>query len=770
MKRSPLLKGAWVVVFMMAAGILHGCGARPSLETQKPVMIESIEPRETDGKAEILISGTGPIMQYTSSQITEPLRLIVDITDANIEKFQDTIAVNKGPIVDITPSQQDNIARLEIGLAQMADARVYKDGDKLMIEFGGPAEAAPKQAKAVPEAEKPAPQPEPSPAEKTPPAAEAAQPETATASVVTSVQATAGRKGVRVVITADGSMRPNTFMIEGKRLVIDIPGARSRVRPTVIPVRKGGLERVRVGQHPAPDRKVRVVLDLTKPLEYTSTSEGNTVIIAMTAAAAAPAEEPAAERAAQREQAAASEKEVASAPQAGQAETAAPLPAAKKERAAPEGQGLSPTEEMLLTGGGRYTGRKISLDLQDADLVNVLRLFADVANLNIVISPEVKGKVTVRMVNIPWDQSMDIILKMNGLGYVHEGNILRVASLVALGKEAEEEAKAKESKKKAENLVTRIITINYSKAKDMEPTLKKSLSSRGDIVVDERTNTVIVKDIAQGVDEIVTLVKVLDKMTPQVIIEARIVEAIETFSKEIGVQWGGTAVMDAAHGNPTGLSFPSSITATGGLATSPITGGTANYFVNVPVGSPTGMVGMSFGSISRALNLDIVLSALESTGKGKIISSPRVNALDNKEAKVEQGLSIPYPTYSSTGQLQVQFFEALLGLYVTPHVTPDNKIFMKIKATKNAPDNTIVVLGVPAIRKNEAMTEILLADGETAVIGGILTFDRQDRVDQVPFFGDLPFIGWLFRSKSKRDEKRELIIFLTPKIVKQEAP
>jgi type IV pilus assembly protein PilQ len=665
--------------------------------------------------------------------------------------------VNKGPIVDITPSQQDNIARLEIGLAQAVDTKIYKDGDKLIIEFGKPIEAAP-------ETPKPAPQPEPSPAEKTPPAAEAAQPETAKASVVTSVRATAGSKGVRVVITADGPMRPNTFMIEGKRLVIDIPGARSRVRPTVIPVRKGGLERVRIGQHPAPDRKVRVVLDLTKPLEYTSTSEGNTVIIAMTAALAAPAEEPTAERAAPREQAAASEKEVAP------AEAAAPLPAAKKERAAPEGQGLSPTEEMLLTGGGRYTGRKISLDLQDADLVNVLRLFADVANLNIVISPEVKGKVTVRMVNIPWDQSMDIILKMNGLGYVHEGNILRVASLAALGKEAEEEAKAKESKKKAENLVTRIITINYSKAKDMEPTLKKSLSSRGEIVVDERTNTIIVKDIAQGVDEIVTLVKVLDKMTPQVIIEARIVEAIETFSKEIGVQWGGTAVMDAAHGNPTGLSFPSSITATGGLATSPVTGGTANYFVNVPVGTPTGIVGMSFGSINKALNLDIVLSALESTGKGKVISSPRVNALDNKEAKVEQGLSIPYPTYSSTGQLQVQFFEALLGLYVTPHVTPDNKIFMKIKATKNAPDNTIVVLGVPAIRKNEAMTEILLADGETAVIGGILTFDRQDRVDQVPFFGDLPLIGWLFRSKSKRDERRELIIFLTPKIVKQEAP
>jgi type IV pilus assembly protein PilQ len=557
-------------------------------------------------------------------------------------------------------------------------------------------------------------------------------------------------------------------MIEGKRLVIDIPGARSRVRPTVIPVRKGGLDRVRIGQHPAPDRKVRIVLDLTKPLEYTSTSEGNTVIIAMTAAPAA-------------EKAAAPEKE---AEQAGQAEVAAssapaekealPVvpPAAKKERAAHEGQGLSPTEEMLLTGGGRYTGRKISLDLQEADLVNVLRLFADVANINIVISPDVKGKVTVRMVNIPWDQAMDIILKMNGLGYVHEGNILRIASHTSLAKESEEETKAREAKKKAENLVTRILTINYSTAKGIEPTLKKSLSARGEIVVDERTNTVIVKDIAANVDEVVTLVKILDKPIPQVMIESRIVEAVLTFSREIGVQWGGKYTADAAHGNATGLSFPNSISVTGGPGQLTTPSGAGTYFVNLPATvaqGAGGAVGFTFGSLNKALNLDIVLSALESTGDGKVISSPRVSALDNKEAVVKQGLSIPYLSYSSSGT-QVQFIDALLSLTVTPHVTPDNKIFMKIKAQKNAPDTSIVVQGQPAIRKNEAETEILLNDGETAVIGGALTNEITNTYDKVPFFGDLPLVGWLFKHKSLKQEQRELIIFITPRIVKQEAP
>jgi len=541
MKRSQLLTGVWVVVFMITAWVLHGCGARPVLEPQKPVMIESIEPREADGKAEIHVTGTGPIMQYTSSQITEPLRLIVDITDANIEKFQEAITVNKGPIVDITPSQQDNIARLEIGLTQAVEAKVYPEGGKLIIELGKPGEAAPEQAKAVPEAEKPTevPKPEAAPPTEKP---EAALPEAGRASVVTSVKATAGREGTRVIITGNGSMRPNSFMIEGKKLVIDIPGARSTVRPSVIPVRKGGLDRVRIGQHPAPDRKVRVVLDLTAPMEYTSTPEGNKVVIALTATAA-PApdrEQPPTERAASQEQAAASEKEVAQAGApavAGKKTAPVAAPPAVKEQVAPEEQGFTAsTETTLLTGASKYTGRKISLDLQDADLVNVLRLFADVANLNIVLSPEVKGRVTVRMVNIPWDQAMDMILKMNGMGYTRENNILRVASHTALSREADEELKAKESKKKAEDLVTRIIAVSYTGAKEMEGTLKKSLSPRGDIQMDERTNTLIIKDIQRNVDDIVALIKILDKPIPQVMIEARVVEATLSFSREIGVQ------------------------------------------------------------------------------------------------------------------------------------------------------------------------------------------------------------------------------------------
>jgi type IV pilus assembly protein PilQ len=765
--------------------LLHGCAAKsPTAGAQQgpSVVINKIEPRDVDGKTEIAVEGAEPILQYTSFQLTEPLRLVVDISDADIKNFHDKISVNKGAILDITPSQMDNIARLEIALSQPVDTRLYQSAGKLIIEIAKPVEVA----KTEPEAAKPAPQPAPPKAELATAAEKSAEekpaaekPEKGTASVVTAVKATAGKDGVKVVISANGTMVPSTFMVEGKKLVVDIPGTRSKVKPSVIPVRKGGLDRVRIGQHAAPDQKVRVVLDLTKPMEYTAKPEGNTIIIAMTPAIppAPKIEEKAPQEKAapaEPEKAPAAEKEVTPppAPEAAAVPAPAPVPTAPAKRAEARRAEPAAAETSSLIGGGKYSGRRISLDLQDADLINVLRLFAEVANLNMILSPDVKGKVTVRMVNIPWDQAMDIILRMNGLGYALEDNILRIASVAALTKEAEDETKAKEAKKKAEDLITRIVSINYAKAKEVEPTLKKSLSARGETVVDERTNTIIIKDIPRNVEEVVTLVKILDKPIAQVMIEARIVEAATNFTRDIGVQWGGTSKHDAAHGNPTGFNFPNSITVTGGPSMGTTPSNSGNFFVNLPAAvaqGSGGAIGFTFGSLNKALNLDLILSAMESTGEGKVISSPRVSALDNKEAKIEQGQSIPYQTTSATGT-QVQFIDAKLALTVTPHVTPDNKIFMKINATKNAPDTSLLGAGgQPSIRKNEATTEILLSDGETAVIGGILTIDRGYTAQKVPFFGDLPLIGWLFKEKNMRDNKTELLIFITPKVMKQEA-
>lgn len=755
-----LMTLAVAVIFLMS-----GCAAKtgPSPDAgAKRITLQSLMPRDGDGRTEIVVEGSDAILQYTSFQLTEPLRLVVDITDADLGKFRDKIPVNRGAIIDITPSQIDNIARLEIALSQPADSKVYQSAGKLMIELAKPVEAAKAAPEIVTSAPTPTAQPEPAATVET-----AVPAEEATAKIMKSVQATAAKDGATVVITADGSMKPTSFLLEGKKLVVDVPGVASRVRPSVIPVRKGGIDKIRVGQHSAPEKKVRVVVDLTKQMDYTMKPEGNALVIALVPAGVVKTEETPKERAAQQGQAAPSvEKEMAqpaavppAPPAAEPAETAQPQIAA----GAPE----------LLTGGKKYTGRRISLDLQDADLVNVLRLFGELANLNMILAPDVKGKVTVRLVNIPWDQAMEIILKMNGLGFVIEENILRIASQAALAKEAEEEARTKEAKKKAEDLITRLIPINYSEAGKIEGTIKRSLSARGETVVDARTNTLIVKDIARNVDDVVELIKRLDKPTPQIMIEARIIEASLNFNRSIGVQWGGKFNASAATGNPTNLAFPNSVAITGGPSMGATPSGSGNYFVNMPApaGASTGggAIGFNFGSLSKALNLDLVLSALESTGEGKVISTPRVSALDNKEAKIEQGVSIPFATSQAGGATNVQFIDAKLSLVVTPHATPDNKIYLKIKASKNAPDVSLLgASGQPSIRKNEAETEILLADGDTAVIGGILVLDRGQTVTKVPFLGDLPLFGWLFRSKVTREEKRELIIFITPRVVKQD--
>jgi type IV pilus assembly protein PilQ len=778
MKYAQPPKEYWLLLLVSLVTVLFtGCGAKAPASAQSqgtPVLINNIEPRDVDGKTEIVIEGTGPILQYTSFQLTDPLRLVVDISDADISKFTKTMAVNSGAVVDITPSQKDTIARLEIALSQAVDTKVYQSDGKLMVELAKPVE----EAKATPETAAPA-TPEtaapatpeavaPAPPQEAPKQEEAPQPEKGSATVVSDVQASAGKEGVKVVVTGDGAMLPNVFMLKDNRLVVDIPGTKSKVKPRVIPVRKGGLARVRVAQHAD---KVRVVLDLTRPLEYTVTPEGNTLIIAMGPAPAAKSPEklPQEQTASlETEKAAPVEKEV---PASQEPAAVVSSPPVKQEGVETGKQTLGSSRNTLFTSGNKFSGRKISLDLQDADLINVMRLFAEVANLNIILSPEVKGRVTVRMVNIPWDQAMDIILKMNGFGYVLEDNILRIASVGALTREAEDEMRSKEAKKKAEDLITRIVPVNYAKAAEIESTIKKSLSPRGETVTDTRTNTLIIKDIPRNVDEVVSLIKLLDKPIAQIMIEARIVEASLSFSRSLGVQWGGTQKFDAAHGNPIGASFPNSVGITGGPTMGATPSGSGNFFVNMPsaAGANTGggAIGMTFGSISKSLNLDLVLSALESTGEGKIISTPRVSALDNKEAKIEQGLSIPFSTTSASGT-QIQFIDAKLSLVVTPHATPDNKIFMKIQATKNAPDTSILGGGQPSIRKNEATTEILLADGETAVIGGILVLDRGTSITKVPFFGDLPLIGWLFKSKTNTENKTELLIFITPRVVRQE--
>ncbi len=426
----------------------------------------------------------------------------------------------------------------------------------------------------------------------------------------------------------------------------------------------------------------------------------------------------------------------------------------------------------------RYTGKRIDLDLKDADVHNVLRILADVGKINIVTADNVKGKVTIRMKNVPWDQALDTVLQAKQLGMVRRGNIVRVALTADLAKERELQIARRRSELALAPLETRLIPVSYANAAQLQPRAKELLSPRGSIAVDQRTNVLVCRDVTGNLNQVEELVRALDTQTPQVLIEARIVEATSRFKRDVGIQWGGDVAFGPATGNETGLSFPSSLglvggasdqeTPTAGLSPINSTIDTPNFAVNLPaavgVGSG-GALGLSLGSIDNTINLAIRLSALEATGMLRIVSSPRVLTLDNTQARISQGTLIPFSQISAQG-VQTVFQEAKLQLLVTPHVTADGSVSMKVKINRDEPDfNQTSSRGDPTILKREAETELLVRDGHTAVIGGIYTRNTGRNIDQLPLLGNIPILGLMFQRRRSSDARSELVIFLTPRIV-----
>jgi len=439
------------------------------------------------------------------------------------------------------------------------------------------------------------------------------------------------------------------------------------------------------------------------------------------------------------------------------------------------------------TGGGppgvlrsnrrRYVGRRIDLDLKGADIHNILRLLADVGQVNIVTSDDVKGEITIKMRNVPWDQALDVILRSKLLGQVREGNLIRVAPLAILEKELEQEIARQKQLHDVLPTETRIIAVSYADAKNLQERARDLLSARGRVSVDERTNQLIVSDVAGNINLVEDLVRSLDTQTSQVVIEARIVEARSNYLRQLGVQWGGTAFRDAAHGNPTGLVFPSDVAVGGGASdqTTPRAGlpylasaaSSPDFAVNLPAAVGTGSggaLGLMLGSIGGAFNLNLRLSALENLGQARILSSPRISTMDNVEASIEQGVSIPIAIVSAQG-IQTIFVDAKLNLTVRPHVTNEGTIIMNIHVSRNEPDfaNT-GARGDPTILKKEATTVMLVRDGDTAVIGGIYQRNAGVNYAKVPFFADLPILGYFFRSRRENDDRTEFLVFITPRI------
>jgi type IV pilus assembly protein PilQ len=421
----------------------------------------------------------------------------------------------------------------------------------------------------------------------------------------------------------------------------------------------------------------------------------------------------------------------------------------------------------------KYLGKKISFEFKDIDIHNLLRLFAEVSKKNVLVADDVAGKITIRLRNVPWDQALEIILRSKNLGKEEMGNIIRIAPLKAL----EEEAKLREERRKAqlrqEELVVQLIPVNYATAQEMSPRVKEVLSERGTVTVDTRTNVLIVRDVASNIGRARILVQTLDTQTQEVLIESRIVEANTTFAKQIGVQWGGGAQLAPGTGNPTGLAFPYTVVARGGStpANNQGTGDPPNFAVNLPapVGQGAGgAVGFIFGSAGGALNLNLRLSALENQGAVKTISAPRVTTLDNNPATISQGVSIPFSQTSAAG-VNTTFIEARLSLSVTPHITHDGSILMQIKAENNQPDPSATgAQGQPAIQRKEASTQVLVKDGDTTVIGGIYVRRGGYSIATIPFFGKIPILGFFFRTVSESENRQELLIFITPRIINRQ--
>ena len=598
------------------------------------------------------------------------------------------------------------------------------------------------------------------------------------AQTLTSIEVRPESDQVTVVIAGDGQLFPETNFLDESRLIIDVPAVSSTIRRSVVQADHYLLKKIRVGHHAD---KVRLVFDVPERPIYSVTRDGNKVFITLKPS----------ERRAHAMVAGAFEKkgpsDVVLKARRGLYEPPARLVKRtarivspththfKIQRVQMEGEAVSPEKDErsddLVVGQTRYVGRRISLDFQQADITNILRLIAEVSGFNIVVGEGVKSKVTMKLVSVPWDQALEMLLKMNALGMIRQGSIVWVDSLANLAKQQDEEARAKDSKVKAEDLIDRVFYIRNLQAQELMTSLRQNLSPRGLMQFNAGSNALIVRDTETKLGIIRQLVEGLDLEVPQVQIEARIVQADTVYARGLGIQWGFQA------GNRTPTDFFALSNLTGPFSQIAGTGSSTidrNFLVNLPAqvgGLPAvPSIGWTFGKLGGDFALDMRLSAGELLGLSKVIAAPKITTLDKREAKISQGESIPFQTTSLQGT-QTTFVDANLELNVTPQITSrdpkeeSKRILMRVRATRNAVGARSNPAG-PSIDRREATTQVIVRDGETMVIGGVFVDTQGNNVQGVPYLSRMPVLGWLFKNKSETVSKQELLIFLTPSIIK----
>lgn len=386
--------------------------------------------------------------------------------------------------------------------------------------------------------------------------------------------------------------------------------------------------------------------------------------------------------------------------------------------------------------------RLFSLEFRDEEIRNVLKILAQESGRNIIISDIITGKVTLSLDKITLSDALDLILKSNGLGYVTDKGVIRVVKLSDVEREGEE-------------LLTEVVTVNYARASDLVNQVRNVLSSKGSVSADPRTNSFIIRDVKSGIEDAKRLIQSLDPRTPQVLIEARIVEANNNFSRSLGIQWGGRYASDS-----------NTITGGASLATAPSGN---NFAVNLPATTPTSGLGMSIGSLNKNLVLDVQLSAAEKSGDVKIVSTPKVATINNKPATVSSGVEYSVKAATVAGGTQSTTVSAKTSITVTPQVSADDHIVLIIDASRDEPDFTRLVDGIPGILRKNANTTVLVRDGETTVIGGLYRNSKGVTDASVPFISRIPVLGWLFKSRSRVEENEELLIFITPHIIRNQS-
>ncbi|MER3424372.1 MAG: hypothetical protein C4293_15275 [Nitrospiraceae bacterium] len=770
------LSSIMVVSIMVLQGLL-ACLHHPSsnIDSVREVKrLDYIGLTDLGNRLRVEVDGGRP-MVYSMSTNEAPASVTVDLPGFSKGRSLQPLEINQPPLLSVLPNEVSNPmagVQLVFKLNSSVKPDIRAEGTRLLIDFPKEQKQSDAALAKNPDFAEPSTgafkeHPDPSPK-----SSESASPR---AKTMTRVEVQRGEKEATVILFGDGEFAYEARQLNEDRLVVDLAEVVSSLRLRMLPVDHPLLKQIRIGHH---SKKVRLVFDMPTRAAYSVKSSFNQLAIRLT-----PSLEPSnpypsvaqaegrgrAQILAQKRQAV----RVASPGRVPFPERLAMIHANPSlAQMAPEAKGSSEPEEI---GQRRYVGRRISLDFQAADITNVLRLIAEVSGFNIVVGEGVKSKVTLKLVGVPWDQALDMLLKMNNLGMIREGNIVWIDTLANIARQQDEEAKAKESKIKAEDLVTRVIYVQNINAQELMTSLRQYVSPRGMLQFNQASNALVIRETESQIAAFTEIVRGLDLEVPQVQIEARIVQADTSYSRSLGVQWG--IANTAASNNGAGTSFVGNPTGPFSEQQSDSKGTiTRTFNVNLPA-AVTGLTnvpaaGFTFGKIGSrdGFTLDIRLSAGELLGLTKVIAAPKIMTLDKREAKISQGESIPFQTTSLQGT-QTTFVDANLELQVTPQITSRDpkevgkNVLLKIRATRNAVGARSNPAG-PSIDKREASTQVLVRDGETMVIGGIFVDSQTNTVAGVPYLSRIPVLGWLFKNKTETIAKQELLIFLTPTIVK----